>query len=114
MASSRPCRRHHSTNLGSPFVGQAQPLDGDGMNAYDLADGKVVELRFDLMPTAWSFRKGHRLRIAVAGADAGNFEMNPYLCSGNRPGDCPRTTISIKHTRAWPSRVELPVIPSTR
>jgi predicted acyl esterase len=78
------------------------------------ADGKVVELKFDLMPTAWVFRKGHRLRVAVAGADAGNFEMNPYLCSGNRPEDCPRTTISIKHTKAWPSRVELPVIPGGR
>ena len=79
-----------------------------------LAGGTVVELRFDLMPTAWVFRKGHRLRVAVAGADAGNFEMNPSLCSGNRPGDCPRTTISIKHTKAWPSRIELPVIPNGR
>lgn len=76
-----------------------------------LGGGRVIELRFDLMPTSWVFKKGHRLRIAIACADNTNFEMNPSLCSGNAPGDCPATVIALHHTKAYPSRIELPVIP---
>ncbi len=78
------------------------------------AGGRVVELRFDLMPTSWVFKKGHRLRIAIACADYKNFEMNPYLCSGNEPGDCPETVVSINHAEAYPSRIELPLIPAAQ
>lgn len=78
------------------------------------AGGKAIELRFDLMPTSWVFKKGHRIRIAIACADYKNFEMNPYLCSGNEPGDCPETLVSIKRTKTHPSRIELPVIPAAQ
>ncbi len=74
-------------------------------------DGKVVKLEFALMPAAYKFRKGHRIRIAVAGADLGNFEMNPFLCKGNRPVDCPRTRYGIHRGGRYASRIELPIIP---
>jgi putative CocE/NonD family hydrolase len=103
--------------MGKLHVAPDLPWHGYRKDQYlgnPLAGGKVVELRLDLMPTSWLFRKGHRLRVAIAGADAGNFEINPYLCRDNRPEDCLRTVVSIEHTKAWPSRVELPVIPAAR
>jgi putative CocE/NonD family hydrolase len=36
-----------------------------------------VELVFDLLPTAYRFREGNRVRMTVAFADAGNFETSP-------------------------------------
>ena len=76
------------------------------------ADGRIVDLRFDLMPTAWLFRRGHRIRVAIAGADHGNFEFNPGLCTGDAPETCVATTLQVHRGPATPSRMELPVIPS--
>lgn len=76
-----------------------------------LAGGEPVELCFDLLPTSWLFKKGHRIRISIACADKGNFEMNPFLCSGDDSADCPETLVTLHRTAAMPSRVELPVIP---
>ncbi|TAL34495.1 MAG: CocE/NonD family hydrolase [Spirochaetes bacterium] len=84
----------------------------DQYSAKPLAGGKITELRFDLLPTSWLFKKGHRVRVAVACADDKNFEMNPYLCSGDRPEDCPATTVTVHRAKAYPSRIELPVIPA--
>ena len=36
-----------------------------------------MSLRFDLLPTAWLFRAGHRIRLSLAGADEESFEPNP-------------------------------------
>jgi len=84
----------------------------DQYAAKPLAGGKVAELRLDLLPTSWLFKKGHRVRIALACADSGNFEMNPGLCSGDRPEDCPATAVTVHRSKAYASRVELPVIPA--
>ena len=73
--------------------------------------GGAVELTFDLMPTAWLFRAGHRIRVSIAGADLGNFQLNPALCADEDPGTCLETTLDIHRGGATPSRVDLPVIP---
>ena len=39
-------------------------------DAEPMVPGKMAEVRFALLPTAALIRKGHRLRVAVAGADA--------------------------------------------
>ncbi|MEO8315977.1 MAG: CocE/NonD family hydrolase C-terminal non-catalytic domain-containing protein, partial [Pseudomonadota bacterium] len=41
------------------------------------AGGQTVHLVFDLMPTAWLFRAGHRIRLSLAGADHDTFEPSP-------------------------------------
>lgn len=88
-------------------------VDESGRSLY-VTEGQLRAGWTKTYPGDDQVRRGHRLRVAVAGADAGNFEMNPYLCAGNRPEDCPKTTVSIHHTKAWPSRIELPVIPGGR
>jgi uncharacterized protein len=88
------------------------PWHGYTRNGYakdPLAGGKVVQMRFDLMPVSWLFRKGHRIRIAVAGADTGNFELNPALCRDGK--HCDPTTLYLHRGGAASSAVELPVIP---
>lgn len=74
-------------------------------------NGKLVKLQFDLMPNAWLFRKGHKIRISIAGVDYGNFEYNPELCKGELPDTCPETTMFIYRGDPTPSRIQLPVIP---
>ncbi|MFN8395398.1 MAG: CocE/NonD family hydrolase [Bacteroidia bacterium] len=42
-------------------------------DARPLTPGEVTELRFDLLPTSYLFRKGHRIRIAIGTCDVDNF-----------------------------------------
>ena len=75
-----------------------------------LANGQVVELRFDLLPTSWLFAAGHKIRVSIAGADLDNFELNPTLCPDNDVASCKETTIGIHRGPTTASRIELPVI----
>lgn len=79
----------------------------DGYDANPLRGGKVVEMRFDFFPIAWVFKKGHRLRLALAGVDAGNFEPNPAMPAAD--GKSP--TVFFHRGGNAASRIELPVIP---
>jgi len=78
-----------------------------------LADGKVVELEFDLMPTSWFFEPGHKIRISIAGADSGNFQLNPASCPTNVVAECAETILRIHRGADTPSRIVLPVVPDT-
>ncbi|MEL6134072.1 MAG: CocE/NonD family hydrolase, partial [Bacteroidota bacterium] len=77
-----------------------------------LASGAPVELVFDLLPTSWKFRKGHKIRLSIAGADAATFELNPTLCPDGTLTSCAETRLTIHADAAHPSRIELPIIPS--
>jgi predicted acyl esterase len=62
--------------------------------------GETVKLLFDMLPISYQFRKGHRIRISIAGADAGHF---------NLPSPQP-THFDISTSTAFPSYIELPVV----
>jgi predicted acyl esterase len=72
-----------------------------------------TKLVIDLMPTSWVFRKGHKVRVSIAGADWPTFDLNPILSPSNNPSDpnnlVPRITVhrGLIHS----SHIELPVIP---
>lgn len=40
--------------------------------------GSTIVFEFDLLPTSFVFRRGHRLRLVLAGADADNFDVGPH------------------------------------
>ena len=42
-------------------------------DAMHLVPGDVAELKFDLLPVSYLFKQGHKIRIAIAGADKDNF-----------------------------------------
>ncbi|MCU0845145.1 MAG: CocE/NonD family hydrolase [Spirochaetes bacterium] len=88
------------------------PWHGYERNRYvknPLEGGRVIELRFDLFPMAWVFKKGHKIRLALAGVDAGNFEQNPAF--GSAGGEPKPTTLYFHRGGKIASRIELPVIP---
>ena len=60
----------------------------------------MMEVTFGLLPTSVLFRAGHRIRIALAGADADTFARTPSEGT-------PEWTIQRSPERA--SRIELPV-----
>lgn len=68
-----------------------------------LAGDRVVSLRFDLLPTAWVFKAGHRIRVSLAGADDDSFERSPHAADG-----------VLWRIRTGPaaSSIELPWIPA--
>jgi putative CocE/NonD family hydrolase len=67
-----------------------------------LVPGELIELAFDLFPVSWLFRAGHRVRIAISGADKDNFVP---VAQDQRP------RLQVHRGAACLSRVELPVAP---
>ncbi len=69
-------------------------------DAMPLVPGEVAELNFELWATSVLIKKGHRLRIAIAGADKDTFARYPL--EGGTP------TITVERSARYPSRVVLP------
>lgn len=77
--------------------------------------GEVCEYRIDLVATSQVFRKGHRIRVDIAGSNFPCYDRNSG--SGKPAGlvtdDDLRTAAQRIHCGAgYPSHIELPVIPS--
>jgi putative CocE/NonD family hydrolase len=95
-ASHRALAEPPFDNLGLPW---------QRSHAGDLAPlppGEPVALAFDLQPTSKLFRRGHRIRVAIAGADADNFET-PHLD--------PPPLIHVLRGAHHSSFIELPTLP---
>jgi putative CocE/NonD family hydrolase len=78
--------------------------------AAPLAGGRVLELAIELTPTGWYFPAGHKIRVSLAGADLGNFELNPTLCPNDEIANCRATQLTIHRGADTPSAINLPVI----
>ena len=66
-----------------------------------LVPGQRAQLRFALLPTSVLIEKGHRLRIAIAGADRDTF---PRIPASGRP------VITVARNSVHISGVELPIL----
>lgn len=71
-------------------------------DAQPLVPGEPAALAFELLPTSYVFMKGHRIRVAIAGADAGHFARVPA-----DPNVTP--VLTVHRGGARPSRLVLPV-----
>ncbi len=67
-------------------------------DAAPIARGEVAALTIDLLPISWLFEAGHRVRVAIAGADADHFAVM-----------APRT-IRLHRGASTPSRIILPIV----
>jgi hypothetical protein len=67
-------------------------------NARPLRAGAVEEIAFPLLPISWLFERGHRVRLALAGADRDHFEVL-----------APRT-FRVHRSPQHPSRLVVPAI----
>jgi uncharacterized protein len=71
-------------------------------DAAPLVPGRPERLRIALLPTSWRLRKGSRVRLAIAGADADHYAQVPH---GRPP------MLTVHHGGAMQSRLELPLGP---
>ncbi len=73
-------------------------------DALALVPGQLARLTFQLQATSVSFKAGHRLRIAIAGADKGTFLRIPSSDQGE-------VTLSVARGGHSASFIDLPVVP---
>jgi putative CocE/NonD family hydrolase len=71
-------------------------------DAHPLEPGKPARLQFDVMPSSWVFRKGHRIQLTVTGSDHRERARD-------EPPVAPR--ITVLSDREHPSLVTLPIVP---
>ena len=62
--------------------------------------GQTMELEFDLLPISYQFKKGHSVRVSIAGADKGHF---------NLPQPQPEN-FTVKCNAQLASYIQLPVV----
>ena len=81
-------------------------------NPSPMVPGEVYPVAIALFPIANLFRRGHRLRLDLAGSNFPHFDVNPN--SGEPEGSSERPQIATNRIfvdRERPSYLILPVIP---
>ena len=97
-ASQGSARRRDHHQVVGPYHSFARA------DAAPLVPGEVATLRFSLLPTSWRVAAGHRLRLAIAGADADNFGQVPH---GRPP------MLAIHRGGVHASSIDLPLQPES-
>jgi uncharacterized protein len=111
------------------FTAKLVDVHADGV-AYNVSDGIVrrayrpdatpsladpTEITINLWPTSVVFRRGHRIRLEIAGSNFPRFDRNPNT---GEPGATARTAVAatqvVHHGRHAASRIVLPLIPAVR
>jgi len=65
-----------------------------------LVPGEMAELTFELQPISVLIKKGHKIRVAIAGADKDNFNRIPAQGT---------PTITVARNKKYSSFITLPV-----
>ncbi len=69
-------------------------------NSSPLIPGEVAKLSYALLPTSYQFKKGHRIRVTIAGADKDHFAVLPNK----------NPTFTIYRSKQYPSHLDLPIV----
>ncbi len=99
----RALHRKLSSQARSPYKTTYPYRTYSVKDAELLVPGQIANLTFQLMPTSAVIKAGHRIRIAIAGADKGTFLRIPAMAQGD-------VTISVAHGGAEPSFIDPPVV----
>jgi putative CocE/NonD family hydrolase len=93
--------------INRKVIAERSPLAGFGplhsfrrRDAQPLQPGKIAELQIGLLPTSVLYKQGHRIRLAIAGADKDTFTRIPATGT---------PTITVQRTTTHASYVELPL-----
>jgi predicted acyl esterase len=70
-------------------------------DAMPMVPGEITEISFGFLPTSVLIRKGHKIRVAIAGADKDTFDRYP---SEGTP------TYIIQRNKKYTSFIDIPVI----
>jgi len=94
-------RAIHRKVSKNPYVNQETPYHSFAeRDAMPLVPGEMAELTFELQPTSVLIKKGHNIRVAIAGADKDNFNRIPAQGT-------PTTTVA--RNKKYSSFITLPV-----
>ncbi len=74
--------------------------------AEPLVPGQIEEFAIEILPAAWVFQKGHRIRIDISNADSAAQDAPWIHHYGTRMG-----SDTYHHDQARPSRLMLPIPP---
>jgi predicted acyl esterase len=86
----------------------------DGRSSHLLEPGGIYEVSFPLYPTANLFKAGHRIRLDVSSSNYPRFDVNPNTGAPLWSNGLLEPAInSVHHDRTHPSRITLPLIPTT-
>jgi uncharacterized protein len=96
----RAVNRKQMDARAAPYISPSPASSGSRRDAQPLVPGKPAELKFCMWPTSVLLRKGHQIRIALAGADAGVFRRYPAADG---------VTWTVHRQRALASYLELPM-----
>jgi putative CocE/NonD family hydrolase len=110
------------------FTAKLVDVDPNGV-AYNVSDGIVrqsyrpssspaatepTRIDINLWPTSMVFRKGHRIRLEIAGSNFPRFDRNPQTGDSIATATTSVTaTHAVYHGKATPSRIVLPIVPNT-
>ena len=90
---------HRGSIASSPPYRDAVPVRVyDRASSTPLRPGEVAKLHFDLLPTSYQFRAGHRLRLSIAAVDADYFDPIEGV-----------TSLAIHWGEEHPSSLKLPI-----
>jgi putative CocE/NonD family hydrolase len=76
-------------------------------DAEPMTPGEAIHFTMELLPTSWCFGAGHRVRVAIAGADRDHFARIPADTSM-------KVSLEILRGAKSPSAISLPVASSCR
>jgi len=118
-----------ASSPSADFTAKLVDVHADGV-AYNISDGIIrrtyqpaaapgaaepTEITISLWPTSMVFRRGHRIRLEVAGSNFPRFDRNPNT---GEPAGTARVVASateaVHHGLRAPSRIMLPLIPAKR
>ncbi len=94
------CAIHRKVS-NNPYVNQDTPYHSFAeRDAMPMVPGEMAELTFELQPTSVLINKGHKIRVAIAGADKDNFNRIPAQGT---------PTITVARNKKYSSFITLPV-----
>jgi hypothetical protein len=90
---------HRAVSASSPTYRTTWPYRAfTRAEASPLVPGEPVQIDFALLPVSWEFPAGHRIGLAIAGADRDNYALWPYGRPGNwtiRTGGTYRSSLTL-------------------
>ena len=78
------------------------PRTFSSADTQQMVPGEASEISFDLLPISAVLREGYKIRLAIAGADAGTFPSLGIVAGETH-------TVSIYRSASRPSRIDIPV-----
>jgi uncharacterized protein len=115
-----------TTSPSADFTAKLVDVHADGV-AYNVCDGIIrrsygpdrapdastpTQITISLWPTSMVFRKGHRIRLEIAGSNFPRFDRNPHT---GEPAATARSGAPasqwLYHGQHSPSRIVLPIVP---